>query len=266
MTVEIFNETFVGLSELKFQRISDGVVLNLPTPSSFVVAENKTQKIQTTKSAQGRMVRASTYITAEMPVLTVDYTFMQPEIIAFRLGNQFQQGTYPVSTARTIEVIQGSFGAAALNYIGNGMPADEPGTEASTRPIGGLSTLLARQPFATFDPTIVHSFAQGADGALKFSNDLVASREIVSVIMPLQVTGIALGDQLVGAHRVVASLVNTQNYVWIFTADNVTINVEGSTFDPQAENMQLPFFINNPPGACRGWNLYFTNQKVKCAY
>lgn len=266
MTVSVFNESFVGISELKFQRISDNFVLNLPTPANFVVQEGKQQKIQRTKSAQGRTVRASTYISGEEPTLSVDYMHSQPEIMAFRMGNQFEESLYDIRIARTIEVTKNSYAGAEDGYLGHGIEADDEGAVASLREPAGLSVPLVRVAFAAFDPTATRSFAVGANGAMKFSNDLVAAREVISAIIPHQVTGLAFGDGLVGPHRVVANLVDTQNRVWVFTADNVTPNVEGSAFDPSAETMQLPFFVNNPPGACRGWNLNSTGQKVKCAY
>jgi hypothetical protein len=266
MTITVFNESFVGLSELKLQRISDGRVLHLPTPANFVVQENKQQKIQRTKSSQGRTVRANTFIAGEEPVLNIDYNFMQPELIALRMGNQFEQKTYPIQIARTIEVTKEGYAGAEEGYLGYGMPADQPEAKASYRQMGKNSIPLTRVAYNSFDPSATLTFAQGANGALKFSSDISQNNETVSLVLPLEVTGIALGDELVGAHRVVAHLVNTSNYVWVFTAYNVTPNVEGSALDPNAEAIQLPFFINNPPGECRGWNLTFTNQKVKCAY
>lgn len=266
MTIAVFNETFVGISELKFQRISDNRVLNLPTPANFVIQENKQQKIQRTKSTQGRAVRASSFITGEEPSLQVEYSHSQPEILAFRMGNQFETNTYNIKIARTLEINQSSYQGAELGQLGHGMPADQVDTVASIRKPGALSTALTRVPYATFTASTTQTFAQGADGALKFSDDLVTAREVVSLIMPLEVTGLALGDGLVGAHRMVAHLVDTSNLVWVLIADNVTTNTEGSAFDPSAENLQLNFFLNNPPGACRAWNMYSTNQKVKCAY
>jgi hypothetical protein len=266
MTISVFNETFVGISELKFQRISDDRVLNLPTPANFVIQENKQQKIQRTKSTQGRVVRASSFITGEEPSLVIEYSHAQPEIMAFRMGNQFETDTYEIRIARTLEITKTSFEGAEIGQLGHGMPADQAGTAASIRKAGALSTPLTRVPFNTFTAATTATFSQGADGALKFSEDLVAAKEIVSLVMPMQVTGLALGDGLVGAHRMVAHMVDTNNLVWVLIADNVTTNTEGSAFDPSAETMQLNFFLNNPPGACRAWNMYSTNQKVKCAY
>ena len=266
MTVKVFNETFVGVSELKFQRISDKRVLNLPTPANFVVQENKQQRIQRTKSSQGRMVRAGSYIVGEEPVLNVSYSFLQPEIIAFRLGNQFEESTFDISIARTIEVIKEDYDPAETGDLGFGMPANQVDTEASMREGGKLSEALTKQDFATFDPNTAKSYAQGENGALKFSADLVAAREVVSMVMPHTITGLALGDELVGPHRLVAHMTNTNNEIWVFMADNVTPNIDGAGFDASAESIDIPFFLNNSPGACRAWNLYFTGQRVKCNY
>lgn len=262
MTVAIFNETFVGISELKLQRISDGFIYNLPIPATFAVQDNKQQMIQRTKSSQGRTVRSGAYIKGEEPLLTVDYNYMQPELIAMRAGNTFEEATYNIEIVRTVTVSQSTYPGAATGFLGHGMPADQADSRGAIREAGGLSVQLTQANYSTDISTTTNTFAQGQHGALKFSPDLMG--QVVSLIMPHSVTGLGLGDGLIGEHKLVAHLSDTQNMVWVFTASNITISSDGSGFTPDAETLQLPFFLNILPGGCRTWNLYSTNQKVKC--
>lgn len=181
------------------------------------------------------------------------------------MGNQFEQATYPIEIARTLEITKTTYAGAETGFLGHGMVADQTNSVGAIREPGGLSIQLARVPYATSDwDALTNTFAQGQHGALKFSEDLIG--QVASFVMPHSVTGLALGDELIGEHKIVAHLADTQNRIWVFTATNVTINVEGAGFDPSAETLQLPFFLNLPPGGCRTWNLYSTNQKVKCTY
>jgi hypothetical protein len=187
---------------------------------------------------------------------------MQPELIAMRAGNTFEEATYNIQIARTVNVTQLTYAGAANGYLGYGMPADQANSRGAIREAGGLSIQLTQADYADDLSALTNTFAQGQHGALKFSPDLMG--EVVSLIMPHSVTGLGLGDGLIGEHKLVAHLSDTQNMVWVFVASNITISSDGSGFTPDAETLQLPFFLNILPGGCRTWNLYSTNQKVKC--
>lgn len=267
MTISIINRTFVGISELKLKRLSDGLLYNWPIPDNFSVQDNKEQKRQYTRNAQGRRVPANNYISGEDPVLTISYTHMQPEMIAFRVGNLFEEDTKNVFLNKTLEVTTNNFaGATTSAELGFGISADLTDTTASKVGSNGLSFPLVRAAYATFDPAVADTFAQGANGALKFSNNLVTAKEIISVQMPYTVTGLTIGDNLVGPHSVVATLVDTNNKVAIFYAPVATPNLDGAGFTPGGDAMEIPLFLNNPPGACRSWDLIYTNKEVRCTY
>lgn len=264
MTITINQRTYVGISSLLMKRKSDGVVLTWPVPNTFSLNTNIEQRIQEGRNAQGRKVRTGSYVVGEMPELNISYNYIQPEMISFNTGNQQATGTFDTSIPKLIEVAKAEYAGDATGFLFEGVTEDNAATAASvTR--GGVSTALTREEFATFDGSVEDSFAIGADGALKFSDNLVAAREIVAILIPHNITGIRLSDVLVGPHELYATLVDTRNKVSIFEALNVTPNVEGRSLDFGGEGMEISLFLNNLPGDCRSWQITNTELSVACA-
>lgn len=272
MTIAINTRTFVGISDLKIQRQSDGVVYSWPQPETFVLSTNVEQRTQTGRDTQGKMVRLNSYVGGEMPQLSIQYQYLQPEMVAFQIGKQLASGTFDTFIPRSLAVLKGEYAAAALGYLYNGvdvLDAEAAGTLAGasasvTR--DGISTALTRQPFATFAPATENSFAVGDDGALKFSNNLVASQELVTMLIPSAVTGARLSEVFVGPLRVFATLVDTRNRVTLFEAFNASADLEGRSIDFNSGSVEISLLLNNLPGTCGSWSVIdLGDTQVACA-
>lgn len=263
--IEIANRSFVGLATLTMQRVSDGVIYNWPVPQSFNLATNIEIQQKETRTSQGRKSRAGSYVKGEMPELTISYTYIQPEMVGFQVGNQLATGTLDVGIPRYLEVTKNAYDGAASGFLFNGLAEDLVGVTASKLTDAGLSVSLTYSPYATFDEGVDDSFAFGADGALLFSDNLVANRDVVMLLAPATVTGNVLSETLVGTHRLYASLINDQNQVTLFKAENVTPNLEGTTIEFGGDGgMEIKLFLNNVPGSCRAWSMVETDIKVAC--
>ena len=243
MTVSINNRNYVGFSYLAITRKKDGVLLNLPAPQTFVLTPNYMQRVQETRNSLGRATRADNYIRGEMGELSISFQYLQPELIAFSLGQDMETGTFatyfPVLTTAKASIPGGAAGT-----ILEGITADDANTTASYT-VDGISTELTRQAFGTFDgtsPTNDNNFAVGADGALLFS------------------------DVLLGAVSIEAGLISSDgNRVDIFRASNAKPNVEGQTFDFGGEGTtNINLFLNNQPGECTAWELIISGKNVTC--
>ncbi len=267
MSIIVNNRTYVGISSLLMKRKTDGVVLTWPVPNTFVLNTNIEQRVQESRNAQGRRVRSGSYVAGETPDLTVSYSYIQPEMISFNTGNEQASGTFGTFVPRLLEVDRAEYAGDAAGFLFEGVTEDDANSSASvTR--DGISTALTRQPYASFDgasPANDDSFALGADGALKFSDNLVTAGDVVAVLIPHSVTGIRLSDVLVGPHELYATLVDTRNKVSIFEATNVTPNLEGRSIDFGSEGMEISLFLNNPPGTCRSYNIINTELSVLCS-
>ena len=262
MTIQILNTTFKGLADLKFLRHSDDVLMHWPTPQNFVLQDTKEQRIQMSRNNFGERTRVRTYTVSQESTLSVAYSHMQPELLAFRFGRYFEQNTKDLFYIQTYTVTKTSYDPVTTGFYGFGITADAD-AKASIKE-GHLSVELTQQPFATFVPTTLKSFAVGANGAVKFSNDLLAARETVSLLVPYSISALGIGDELVGDHSVRAKLVDTNNEIVLFYAPNVTPNLDGAALDPSADTLELPLFVNTPPGACFSFELEWTGLKVKC--
>lgn len=262
MTISILNETFKGISELKVLRHKDNLLMHWPTPNNFVLQDTKEQRMQYTRDWMGRRTRANTYVVASDASLSISYSHVQPELLAFRIGTYFEEKTNDVYFVRSYTVTKDSYPAYATGAFGNGIVADAD-AKASIKTAYSTEELTA-QPYATFNGSTAKSFAVGANGAVKFSTDLVTNRETVSLMVPYTLTGLSIGDELVGAHSIVANLVTSENKVVVFTAFNVTPNLDGASIDPSAEGLEVPMFVNIVPGTCTSYQLTYTNKIVEC--
>lgn len=264
MTIQIVNQSYKGISTLAITRLNDGVVYNWPSPETFTVAQNIEEKQQMTRNELGEKVRASTYKMGETPELNISYGFIQPEMISFRLGNQLASGTFDTAIPRQIQATATDIPADVTGGIYFLAAEDADATASVTR--NSISTQITRQPFATFDGTIADSYAIGLNGALKFSDNLVAAQEIVTIVTPVSgLTAVNISDLLVGPIEVRAKLVTSRNTVDLFETRSATVNLSGANFDFGGDgNSEIGLYLNNVPGRCRSWDLYSTENTVSC--
>ncbi|GAA6622893.1 hypothetical protein [Scytonema sp. NUACC26] len=263
MTIEKINRTIKGVAELKLLRLSDNAILHLPKPTGFTIDNAIDQRIQMTQNSQGETTRASSYIKGRMPTLRVVYSHLQPETLQFKIGNEFEPKTQKLNVVKDLLVTQALYAAVTdTARIGKNVVIDEPTQAAISR--DNESVQLVQQPFSTFDGAVNDTFAVGAGFALKFSDNLVTAQETVSIVTSETFTGRGIADNLVGAHKIRASLITTNNEVIIFKADNLTPSFDGASIDSNAESVEIPFFINQVPGQCFPYEFFYTGKFVGC--
>jgi hypothetical protein len=96
--------------------------------------------------------------------------------------------------------------AATTGTQGFGAIADDPNCVGYVNNRGVL-TALTRQPFATFVPATLNSFAIGANGALKFSTDLVGKLVGLTISYPYT-AGVSLGAPLANFRAILHAVEN----------------------------------------------------------
>lgn len=267
MSISVNNLTYVGVAYLTIQRVQDGLVYAFPAPQGFTVNTGISMRQQEGRNALARNVRTGAYASGEMPELVISYNYMNAELIAFSMGNELISGTFSSYYPKLVQVTGASMpGDTVVGNILNGLAADVAAIAAYKK--DGVSISLTRQPYATFSggsPANDDSFAIGVNGALKFSDNLVTGREVVAMKIPKAFTGVSISDVLVGQLEIQAALVDTMNQITIFQATNASVNMEGKTFDFSGEGgVEFNFFLNNPPGGCRSWDLIATTNTVSC--
>lgn len=253
MTVAKKEATIIGITEVKLQRVRDGLIYHLPTPANMVIDTAKDERVIMGKNRVGRTVETSSYIRGENPSVTISYQHVQPELLQFRLGNYFETQTKELFIPVTFDLSEGgTFPAVQAPNLGHAIVAGADAL-ASIKKSNGMSQALQEGV----------DFTIGAGGAITFSQALVTAKETVSMLIPYTVNGIGIGAELIGQHRIVASAVDTEGYVWIFYAPNAKPSAAGGSIDFSAEGFDLQLKIY-PSGGCQAFTLMKTGDRVAC--
>lgn len=256
MGVSVIYDTYKGISNLIITDIETEVNYLFPKPDSFNLVPGIQIRQTMTMNNLGNKVPSNQFPVAENPVLSISYSHMQPEMIAFAMGNTLVSGTFTTHIPKLQLVQQGQYPAAAVGILGKGIVADSDAVASVVR--DNVSVALTLEDFASYNTwkTTPDNFAVGADGALAFSDNLVTNKEVVALSIPYTGTMQKISDVVANPVRVSATLVNNRNKVDIIEIPFATPDPSNVQINPGAEAMELRFFVNNLPGACRSWELY----------
>lgn len=146
----------------------------LETPSSAEIDPGITELLGTTRSDLGEEVIESVEVDGQQPIVNCVFPALTPQLLALRYMRQLEVGSDTFNIEKRLRVSKNSYPAAAAGREGNGMSPDQSGSVMSAIDTQGRSVQLARVAYDTIDPaTDDDSFAQGADGAFKVSDNLI---------------------------------------------------------------------------------------------
>lgn len=247
--------TYCALKEVSTQNL-----IVLPSPTETVWNRGIEEQIINETDDFGEIYVDSAVSNGRDPAFTLTYGALTKEIMAlqtgFKLATQADTGlfikSFQVKTAELAPVVTGQDGF--------GMVADTAEASVLTK---GLSVPLNRQPFATFAPATANSFAQGANGAFKFSNDLVTARAWVTVYAeyPLTTADVLTEDTY---SEFIMSLVGILHDKTVFNLvfDPVALNKsENNETNFGADSQSLVFRITDSGCVPK---LKFLNRVRKC--
>lgn len=272
MSVAAINRTFIGFSGMTLKRLSDDLVLSFPPPQSVILDPLEQVREQLTRDNQGKQARAQTFSVGSLPTMTAVFGVLNPEMIALRLGKSLDGNlneSVPVSVAAAwpyqLRVTKGEYPAAVSGFLGFGVTANAPATYASVIR-NNVSTPLVRDVFANYATwrTDDDKFGIGANGALNFSDNIVDNRDIVTMLIPQNLTGNRIEELPAGAYEASLRMVDTQGFVSILTVFNVEPNPAASAIDFSAESTEVQFNVNAAAGSCDFFELIATPLKVSC--
>ncbi len=269
----IGNRTIKSISALSLERISDGLVFNWASPTSFNLSEGIEQREQEVKNETGETVRAGSFVTARRPTLTIGYQNINPEMISWRVGNYLEVGTYTTRMPMRLWVTKGEYAGSPAGFRGFGIAADvnigTPNAPRAAVTRGEISTALTQAAYADYSTWRTQNlrFAVGANGALRFSNDIVAAQDVVTLSIPLTGEMSRISDLVVGDHRLYAMVVDSLNKIHILEVYQASPDLSGAAVDLSADTLEVTMFLNNPPGFCRAWQMFSptTNNQLRCA-
>jgi hypothetical protein len=115
-----------------------------------------------------------------------------------------------------------------LNGYGNEIVVDAVAASASAILNGGLTVGLTQQPFATFVPATLLSFAVGANGTFKFSNDLISARAFINIRVPATIDVQSYSENRSGLMESRVVMRRSSGGVTICHVPTLAINPEGA--------------------------------------
>jgi len=159
--------------------VSPKVAYILETPTSAELDLGIEEQLNETTSPLGEIVIESSFISAQRPVISMTVPAGSPTATALRVGRKLQTATgqtVAVEKRLRLTATNNVKAGAASGKEGFGMTADQVGSQAWVLAGLGLPVALTRQAHAGFNPTSTpDSFSQGADGAYKFSENIIGS-------------------------------------------------------------------------------------------
>jgi len=264
MTIQLLNRTFVGTANAAFQRIEDDLVIAFPPPNNVVIDPGAQVREMMTRNNLGQMTRAQTIPTGTVPVMNLSFGVMNMETIAFRMNRKLAAGSFASHWPYQLQVVSEALPAKVIGYLGYGVAADAVAHGSVVRE--GASAPLAQDDFAdhaTWKGT-PDKFGVGANGALVFSTNLVAAKEMVTLLLPETLTGNKISGLPAGPMKFTCNLVDTFGTVSVLTVYNCEPNPASAAIDFSAESTEMVMNINNLPGTCDFFSLVDTDLKVTC--
>ena len=245
-------------------------LLVLPTAAGSAL--NLGQEITEIQSMSrvGERVIVDTYNIARLPSIQLSWQQKNLTLLGMRLGYEFQEQTNVGAkvAANGFRIIKGEYPGAAAGYEGNGMPADQAESIACWLPNGDLQKPLQRQPFATFNSAIPESFAQGADGATKWSDDLVAGKEYVGFEFPHELgSAIRMSEEPYDNFKLTMMCIMTDRSLLQWNFPSVSVKLDEGDINLNEPEMAITFRVQDDGSTCLPYEVIYKGQaqRRKCA-
>lgn len=262
LTFQFVSSTLVTVRDLK-----EDLVYNWKAPNNITINPNRQTRKTTRRNPLGESITDDIIQQGSDPTATLTYSGYNFEMLAFSMGKQVETGSYDLAQPIQMQVKAATYPAKTTGQIGFGIVADADtyASKTDTSPtVVKKSVPLTQQPFATFTGTTDNSFAIGANGALKFSDDLVEDKAFVTLSVKRTITGNSFGETL-NPHEISGLVVGTDRRIMFLYIPEVIIDPSQGQFDPSSEQLQIPMQIIQPLDWCDPFKLVDTNELVACA-
>jgi hypothetical protein len=152
--------------------------------------------------------------------------------------------------------------AVPLNGYGNEIVIDAVAASASAVLGGGLTVGLTQQPFATFVPATLLTFAVGANGVFKFSNDLVSSRAFINIRVPAIVDVQSYSENRSGLMEGRVTMRRSSGGVTLCHIPTIAINPEGAKISASSQETDIKGSVIVT--GCQGFTLKDYANSLTC--
>ena len=220
--------------------------LQLPAPTNGTYSTGVEEfEVESVDQCTGEKFVADTYVVKRAPSFKLTYGAKNKQLLSAFFGLALANGTRDTAVVKTLEVTSATQAATISGYSGFGVSADQALSEAWYLNPNGVSAKLTRQNFSTFNGGTALSWAQGADLALKFSDDLVTNRNWVTYYVPYTSTNTDyLSATSQSSYSVDLFFVDTDSRVGHFIFPSITANLsENKEFEFSGGTIDLNFRV-----------------------
>lgn len=264
MALELY-KTLKGLTDTVLRPIGDdgqpGNPLVLPTAQGGVLNPGiEITQIEST-SRLGEAVFVDTYSMGRKPTVQLTWQQKSIELIAMRLGLKMEeQSNITVKVVSSgLRVLKNEYAGSTVGFEGFGMPADQATSVASLLLDGAISVPLTRQPFATFNPATPLSFAQGADGAHKWSDDLIGKYVSFEFEQDLA-TAISLTEENFVQFQMTLQTIFTDRTILEWQFPNVSVKLDEGDINLRDPELPLTFQIQDDGSTCLPYSVAYKGK------
>ncbi len=238
--------------------------LVIAPPESFEFDQGITQEIIETINPIGEKVIQDTYISTRQGTLLATWKAATKENIALFTGQRLANGTKTVNVIKTIQVSRNQYAAATSGNEGFGMTADQS-TSYASKLEKGISIPLTRVAYSGFtDFSTPNQWAQGADGALKFSTNLITDQAWVTFNCPYESNDTDyLSEEQFSTFGGKIIFININREMGQMDIPNLLTNLgENKTLD--FKSVPVNFRIGANPDGCQTYEIKYPNRKRAC--
>lgn len=265
MAKEIYR-TAKGVSDIVLTDLDTGRLLVLPAASEVSFNPGVTQQEVMTATAVGEMAVADRYTKEIKPTLKAKFGVnANSELLGMKLGRKFTNGTSTTQQKRRSGFLieANTMPAATTGLEGFGILADAVSKLSYYDPVTKLSASSTQGTFATFAPgTTLTGFAVGADGAMKFGNDLVGKYATFEIPIASITNVLTLSQAPFTNLSATAVVIDTALEVWHWRFASVTPDIT-SEISLNNSEVEIPFFVNYS-GGCNLLEVTCLGQARSC--
>jgi hypothetical protein len=240
-----------------------GLIQVLRTPKSMSLDTGIKTKTTEGVDPLGRKALVDRTTTDYMPTIDIVYDGTSLDFFRLSMGRRIDKITGDIiKLPIRRQALKSLYPAIAAGGLGYEIIAD-PVVVASAKFSGGLSVPLAQQPFATFAAATILSFAIGAAGAIKFSDDLVAARAIVEMSIQATIDTSSMSERDLDFQQVRAIFRNSDETITLIDIPTVQINPEGAKFDSGSDSTTIKGSILSL-GGCEPFTIKTASNRLTC--
>lgn len=239
-------------------------LLAILKPSTFAFSPG-IEEVEIETSSGGIVRPVLRYESRQAPELSLTFPGTDVNTLEFQTGRKFAIATRNtffggqdfLTASATIA------GASSSTQLGFGVAANVAGALATVNRDNQRIKLTYDTDFAAFNAALNDRFAVGANGARKYSTNLLTENATVNFQIPYTASILSLSALPLNGYKINLGLLDIDNEVVNFTAYSVQ-PILNTQVDLSAASVSIPFRIN-ASGCGNPYDFQFTGQQVFCS-